>query len=711
MFNWNDEELTDIIWDEAGESDDHIVPYPEASEEYSKNQWSQEANNSKFNEHKAPGAKVDIHGRNVDGNLNFDSSEGPSAIGFGIDSWPNLSLSTVAKADQDSLDTSVSNNLTEITKFDSSGGAETVQLDKETEIFQKVKEQGDFVDYGWANIGSFDDLDQIFSNDDPIFGTVSLSNADELWSSSKDATNSPGKSFPIYAGSPSLGLGPLKNTSENSEIKSECVQDDDHTYTLDYGKLNDPASHGLQNACAVLDHVKYAGGKSKPTVKEQNDLTIMGKNTAVNSQRTVENVAAPNELADKVYKQKKPLKRRKRFEEQSELTLYQDLYGNWSSAQSLSGQFKSQFAPTMVPSSPSVLSQPRPLQGPESLQYQQISNPLVAPSAYGTVTNPYSAMPVLSHIQSGEFKQQSMLSGYEVSSGNANPVNKLADLLVKPQTMTPQEKIEKLRKRQQMQAMLAIQKQQQQFGHQVSCSDQSITQKCSQENQIQHVEGADLEVEDLSTLPAFDPNSPVEHDDSNTISLAVNDYSAEDTVLYRLQDIISKLDARIRLCLRDSLFRLAQSAMQRHYASDTGSTNNSSRDEKVVTKEETRGHNRNAMSEVETETNPIDRAVAHLLFHRPLELSGKHPDTPESPASTKLPNEQKLGMAKLSMGCLPEALNSKQIFFHQGSKDPYPLADPQPVSQCKSTVCIDTSDDTPNNGPADEGSKDVEASQ
>ena len=38
-------------------------------------------------------------------------------------------------------------------------------LDKDSEIFenpQDSKDQGDFVDYSWANIGSFDDLDQIF---------------------------------------------------------------------------------------------------------------------------------------------------------------------------------------------------------------------------------------------------------------------------------------------------------------------------------------------------------------------------------------------------------------------------------------------------------------------------------------------------------------------------------------------------------------------
>lgn len=41
----------------------------------------------------------------------------------------------------------------------------TSQLDKDAELYsntQEGKEQGDFIDYGWANIGSFDDLDRIF---------------------------------------------------------------------------------------------------------------------------------------------------------------------------------------------------------------------------------------------------------------------------------------------------------------------------------------------------------------------------------------------------------------------------------------------------------------------------------------------------------------------------------------------------------------------
>ena len=52
-----------------------------------------------------------------------------------------------------------------------------------------------------------------------------------------------------------------------------------------------------------------------------------------------------------------------------------------------------------------------------------------------------------------------------------------------------------------------------------------------------------------------------------------------------------QLDMRIRLCIRDSLFRLAQSASQRQNASDTSSNNKSNRDE-VLSKEEINTHNR-----------------------------------------------------------------------------------------------------------------------
>ncbi|KAL9349270.1 hypothetical protein Peur_056525 [Populus x canadensis] len=80
---------------------------------------------------------------------------------------------------------------------------------------------------------------------------------------------------------------------------SVASREEDQLFALGYGKMNDPASHGLQNTQASLDHVEYDEGKNKPILKEQTDLAVVGKNTAANSQLTEENGAFPNELANK----------------------------------------------------------------------------------------------------------------------------------------------------------------------------------------------------------------------------------------------------------------------------------------------------------------------------------------------------------------------------------------------------------------------------
>lgn len=97
---------------------------------------------------------------------------------------------------------------------------------------------------------------------------MSLGNPDELWSSSRDVTNTAAKSFPISSELPSLGQGTFSNTSQELEIKTEYVQDD-LSCGLHYGKTNDSTSQSLQSVHGILEHVEDAGGKSKPIAKEQ----------------------------------------------------------------------------------------------------------------------------------------------------------------------------------------------------------------------------------------------------------------------------------------------------------------------------------------------------------------------------------------------------------------------------------------------------------
>ncbi|GMN64817.1 hypothetical protein TIFTF001_033887 [Ficus carica] len=427
---------------------------------------------------------------------------------------------------------------------------------------------------------------------------------------------------------------------------------------------------------------------------------MLGQTTIVTSRSAADNIAAQNEVSTKLARQKKPLKSRKRMQEKSEGTTVQELYGSWSSLRNPSGQLENQLAHSIIQPSPSSVQQMQPL-GPELFQYQHISNQFAACPMYGNLTNPYPAMPVLSHIQHGKPKHQPLLSSRDVSPASRNPV-KSAEAPVKPVSMTPQEKIEKLRRRQQLQAMLAIQKQQQQLRQQISSTNHSATQNCPQENQSQQFGGADPEVEDLSTFHCLEPNSPVEQDDSSTISAVVDDYSVEETIFNRLQDIIIKLDMTVRLCIRDSLFRLAQSTMQRQYASDTSSTNRCNKDEHdALAKEEINSYNR--LPDGETETNPIDRTVAHLLFYRPMELSGKQAEISESPLS-KLPSEHRAA----AVMNFPETFSNKQCFGPQDSKVYSPLVEPD---QSKESPCIDASENASNNGLTESGTVMVESSQ
>ncbi|KAK4285390.1 hypothetical protein QN277_002093 [Acacia crassicarpa] len=693
MFDWYEEELANIIWGEAGLSDDHIVPYPgvTAADLGNKKEWNQEAASIKLTEQRRPEVKIDVHCRKQGSTSKLDDGGGLSASGYDTNSWPDLSLSSASKTDQGSLGTEVSKTFSEIRTFNSSR-EETTQLGKDVEVFQhenEGKEQGDFGDYVWGNIRSFDDLDRIFSNDDSIFSNASLDNAGELWSS-KDVSNSTAL---ISLDTPNTA-GALRNGSEPLEIKADYVQCNDQLFTLSY-KTGGSACHDIENVHAITTDVTYSGERSKPAGKEHQD--IVGRITSPIP--GVKNVANANELADKKKSQGK--------QEAS-----QNFYGSWSPSANLSKQFENQMTPSVIQSSsPLVLGKQKHIQRAEAL-YQNIMNPYLVSPVYGSPANAYPSIPVLPQAQS-DLRHKPLLSGYEVSSNLVNRVKKSRDS-VKPVTMTPQEKIEKLRRRQQMQAMLAIQKQQQQLGNQVPNTNKSISQRYLLEMQNCSSDGTDPEVEDRSTFPALDP--PIEQDDSSIVCGAIDDCFVGEKILYKLLDIISKLDIKTRLCIRDSLFRLAQSAMERHPACDSSSTNkNSGEEHEVLQREEINFQNRCARTpHGETETNAIDRTVAHFLFHRPLELNGNYADKLESPISARTQNKSLApNQPNLTVKCWPdENMKSTKQFSDLGLKNSSSLieAHSQPMDQIRNSPCKDT-ESASNNGPADVGAQELETSQ
>lgn len=115
-------QLANIIWDEGGESDDHIVPFPEASEDVrNKKEVNQESAVCKLSKLKQPEAKTDFHEK-LGSSSNLDNSGGLPDSGYGETSWHDLSLSSATKIEQGSLGTELSTHRGELSKLSTSRG-------------------------------------------------------------------------------------------------------------------------------------------------------------------------------------------------------------------------------------------------------------------------------------------------------------------------------------------------------------------------------------------------------------------------------------------------------------------------------------------------------------------------------------------------------------------------------------------------------------
>ncbi|XP_076960463.1 protein LNK1-like isoform X2 [Bidens hawaiensis] len=118
--------------------------------------------------------------------------------------------------------------------------------------------------------------------------------------------------------------------------------------------------------------------------------------------------------------------------------------------------------------------------------------------------------------------------------------------------------------------------------------------------------------------------------DGSSLSTDLDEISLEATTFRQLQQVLLQLDLRTKLCIRDSLYRLARSAEQRHdFVGINESTANCGDTGGPVMTDGT--SKCTGIMDMETDTNPIDRTVAHLLFHRPSESSNMPTSLPFKP--------------------------------------------------------------------------------
>lgn len=108
--------------------------------------------------------------------------------------------------------------------------------------------------------------------------------------------------------------------------------------------------------------------------------------------------------------------------------------------------------------------------------------------------------------------------------------------------------------------------------------------------------------------------------ESSCLSSVLDEISIEASSFRQLQHVMGQLDIRTKLCIRDSLYRLARSAEQRHKCVKHSVAGKDDKDASgAVTSDGT--DESTGFVDMETDTNPIDRSIAHLLFHRPSDPS------------------------------------------------------------------------------------------
>ncbi|KAL2937270.1 Protein LNK1 [Bienertia sinuspersici] len=112
--------------------------------------------------------------------------------------------------------------------------------------------------------------------------------------------------------------------------------------------------------------------------------------------------------------------------------------------------------------------------------------------------------------------------------------------------------------------------------------------------------------------------------ESSCMSSALDEIAIDASSFQQLQNVMEKLDIRTKLCIRDSLYRLARSAERRHNCVNPISGDKEDKDASGALLSD--GTNKcTGFMDMETDTNPIDRSIAHLLFHRPSDLSAAAP--------------------------------------------------------------------------------------
>ncbi|KAL1125911.1 hypothetical protein V6Z11_A13G075000 [Gossypium hirsutum] len=585
-------ELEDNVWDEFGASaiDDHIVP--RTVDEYGA-QFKIQGDCRTKPQHEVIGVA-----RNADNTAKYGDKDSLKEVMGMVSGDPMMSSQGLKTGDIDSVSSDfcaedpvlVDNCATEDTNIYCFPLNHMSDTNDDLRFFNnnhEDKENSDLLCYAWGDIGNFEDVDQMFRSCDSTFGLGSLSNEDDLcWVSSSHATE----------GSQDV----LKADAKLNGLPEHCATsrpDNAGPSTIDSYKKNVLLSDKISSLDTSGDN---------PGLADMSSLDVSNKESEIKDDLTPTEQISP---------QKRQSKQLRASGEETDHLLENGgsfhHYGNIKQFADVKHPFTDSSCQLF---SPLDLQQHKQNRGPGSVSYGQASVHYMHLNNSGP-SNQISRFPTLTSAKS-ENNGHPSTNESSCASNQAQSIESSRGLSFEVPDIITNEKMGKPFHQQETKAPVNGNINQARVESQIAFYDPVTVQKqvCQSEQDEGH-----SEVEGFSVGKQAESGFS-NRQKSSCVGSLLGEVSLEATSFRQLQQVMEKLDFRTKLCIRDSLYRLARSAEQRHNCTDT---KNGIRDDEdasgPLVAEETNKCTK--FMDIETDTNPIDRSIAHLLFHRPSDPS------------------------------------------------------------------------------------------
>ncbi|XP_039144775.1 protein LNK1 isoform X3 [Dioscorea cayenensis subsp. rotundata] len=438
----------------------------------------------------------------------------------------------------------------------------------------------DLMDYDWPDDSNMEDIDRLFRNCNSTFAQGSTSYADE----------------PSWLAGSSHGGYALTGVNSNFSLKNDLLAAYD----------DKPPTIGNHTYAEWLDsNVESEWNYS--TTKQANDGNDCTKVSAI-TQLSNENILFGSEDKDVISVHAKPPESHYVFSEKARI---QHSDCNNSNLERRHGK-KRPLAEEKIETSAASGHQNYSSHFSDQEHYSgPTSNPL-GQMEYDLLTHqvPFSLIRSSDKFDNESHPPTSYKALDHLICDSPQRFDCLDHHLSKPASMATQEDIDNQQTRQQLSEVLMAK-----LPSQQNSFTSAIQKKYPKHSQLQcEISDSNLLVDRNSGHPVVEMDVLTAHEGS-CLTSDLSDDSLKETSFWQLHHVMDLLDIRTTLSLRDGLYRLAKSAEQRHGFTCANSPIRASKCTGSCSTENLQNYA--GYMDTETNTNPIDRAIAHLLFYGP----------------------------------------------------------------------------------------------